>query len=92
MQTDPRIIEAAEKYADRIFGFANENHNDWQSCQGYFIDGINSQINQILKLEAQIELLQKIGFEYSINLSARFIIDENISELQYQLEELKKQL
>jgi len=87
METDKRIIEAAEKYADS---------KDIRGCSYFnglnngFITGINSQINQILKIEFAIEQLQivqdRCGFvelAHCVNL---------INSLEIQLSELKKQL
>jgi len=85
MQTDKRIIEAAEKK----YLIPNTKDN-WKDAffnlpkRTAFIEGIESPINQILKLEFAIELLKEINF-WSDKAN-------KLKDLQSQLEELKKQL
>ena len=93
MQTDKRVIEAAEKSAQRSQYLSDFQHY-YRSEKHGFIAGIESPINQILKLEALIKENNSIKALNKLHGTDRvdFAIEARIKDLQSQLEELKKQL
>lgn len=49
----------AEKYADDLFGFSNENHTYWEDCQRHFIVGATSKYVEKQKLEFAMLMLNR---------------------------------
>ena len=80
---DTRVINYAQgKYSMNV-----NNANDkslMRALETAFISGINSPVNQILKIESQIELLKEINY-WSDKAN-------KLKELENQLTELQKQL
>jgi hypothetical protein len=93
------LQEEAEKYGDSIFGFSNENHNNWEDCQRHFIAGASSKYVQAEKLKFAIEQLKLVGNyfdvsklnvkEHTQHIRFTSIIQDKINALKQQLKELE---
>jgi hypothetical protein len=80
------LEKEAELYADRIFGFANENHSEWENAQRHIINFCEqSKWIEAEKINAQIEILELLQSKLDGNIT-----EEN--NLWYKIQKIKKQL
>ncbi len=82
------LEKEVEAYADRVIGFKNELHSEWEDAQRHIINFCKeSKWIQIGKIRSQIEVLIEIRGDY--NSDNRFYLDDKIEQLEQQLKELE---
>ncbi len=82
------LEKEAEAYADRVIGFRNELHSEWEDAQRHIIKFCKeSKWIEIGKTRSQIEVLIEIRGDH--NSDNRFYLDDKIEQLEQQLKELE---